>query len=424
MTPLPHPQPATGNRRLLFTCYHFHLDTSNGAAISSREILRLLARRGWEVRVLCGPLLDFFDGRQRIPQIIADRGITPQVTYGRSDGIDFSLLEFQDEQMQVEVFLPNTQNASQQHNHHPPTPGEGNVFLERHRQICELWRPHIVMTYGGFWMIEPLLQISHAFHAKTVFSLRNFAYKNAAMFHEVDLTLVPSQFASDWYAEKLGIKSTPIPSPIDWNTILCDNDISERKYVTFVNPDPNKGVYVFAQIAKQLWERRPDIPLLVVEGRAGADWLARTGVDLQGVGNMSPGCCASGIMANTPDPRDFYRVTKIMLVPSLFLESFGRVAAEAMMNGIPVVASNRGALPEVIGDAGITLEIPAQYTPETRIAPMPEEVEPWVNAIIHLWDNTTLYNELSAKGRSRANRWHPEIIARQYDDALARLIVS
>ena len=173
MTPLSYPRHTNDTKRLLFTCYHFHFDPSNGAAISSREILRLLAKQGWEVWVLCGPLMDFFDGRQRIPQIIADHGITPQVMYGQSDGIDFSLLEFMDEQIQVEVYLPNTQNTSQQHR--PPTSDEGNLFLERHRQICESWRPHVVMTYGGFWMVESLLQISHAFGAKTVFSLRNFA---------------------------------------------------------------------------------------------------------------------------------------------------------------------------------------------------------------------------------------------------------
>ena len=106
------------------------------------------------------------------------------------------------------------------------------------------------------------------------------------------------------------------------------------------------------------------------------------------------------------------------------MESFGRVAAEAMINGIPVVGSNRGALPEVIGDAGLTLEIPALYTPETRIAPTPEEVEPWVDAIINLWDDATLYNELSAKSQARAERWQPEIIARQYDDVLSELIVK
>ena len=155
---------------------------------------------------------------------------------------------------------------------------------------------------------------------------------------------------------------------------------------------------MFAQIAKQLWERRPDIPFLVVEGRCGADWLARTGVDLRGVKNIN-------FMANTPDPRDFYRVSKLVIVPSLFMESFGRMAAESMINGIPVIGSNRGALPEVIGEAGLTLEIPAQYTPESRTAPTPEEVEPWLQAIIKLWDDAEFYETLRQKSLARAERW-------------------
>ena len=67
-------------------------------------------------------------------------------------------------------------------------------------------------------------------------------------------------------------------------------------------------------------------------------------------------------MANTPDPRDFYRVSRVVLMPSLWRESLGRVAVEAMANGIPVLASDRGALPETLGDAGFVLTIPERYT--------------------------------------------------------------
>ena len=45
-------------------------------------------------------------------------------------------------------------------------------------------------------------------------------------------------------------------------------------------------------------------------------------------------------MANTPDPRDFYRVSRAVLMPSLWRESLERVAIEAMANGIPVLASD------------------------------------------------------------------------------------
>jgi glycosyltransferase involved in cell wall biosynthesis len=119
-------------------------------------------------------------------------------------------------------------------------------------------------------------------------------------------------------------------------------------------------------------------------------------------------------MANTPDPRDFYRVSRAVLMPSLWRESLGRVAIEAMANGIPVLASDRGALPETLGDAGFIFTIPDRCTPGSNAIPTAHEVAPWVATIERLWDDPQFEAWHRALAQAEARRWDPDLLAGQY----------
>lgn len=119
-------------------------------------------------------------------------------------------------------------------------------------------------------------------------------------------------------------------------------------------------------------------------------------------------------MTATPDPRDFWRVTSVCLMPSLCQEGQGLVAVEAMINGIPVIASDRGALPETLGGAGFVLPLPARLTTTAQSLPTPEDVAPWVEAIIRLWDDSEVYAAHEQRAIAETGRWAPDILEPLY----------
>ncbi len=91
----------------------------------------------------------------------------------------------------------------------------------------------------------------------------------------------------------------------------------------------------------------------------------------------------------------------VLVVPSLptpgWLEQFGRVAVEAMACGVPVVASDSGALPEVVGAAGVLVR--------------PGDVRAWARALNELAEDPSRRQVLAAAGRARVRRYTWDAVA-------------
>jgi glycosyltransferase involved in cell wall biosynthesis len=173
-------------------------------------------------------------------------------------------------------------------------------------------------------------------------------------------------------------------------------------------------VYVFARIVDELGRLRPDIPILVVESRGTEGTVADCGIDLARHGTIH-------FMGRTNDPRLFWSLTRVCLMPSLWWENQPLVAVEAMTNGIPVIASDRGGTPETLGRAGIVLALPGWMTAKTRVLPTPREVSHWVEAIVGLWDDRELYEEQRLKALGESQRWEASTIEAVHDDFFRRI---
>lgn len=107
----------------------------------------------------------------------------------------------------------------------------------------------------------------------------------------------------------------------------------------------------------------------------------------------------------------FYSTLHVLAVPSIpragWTEQFGRVAVEAMAAGIPVVSSDAGALPDVVGGAGIV--VPAGDTAALATALIAA--------------STTRAAELRAAGLVRAAECSWDAVAHAYAD-LYRSVTS
>jgi glycosyltransferase involved in cell wall biosynthesis len=292
-----------------------------------------------------------------------------------------------------------------------PDRAEAAQFLALLEHLLDDFAPDQLIACNGHPMIFEAMTRARARGVTTAFAVRGFGYYEPRHFADVDHAFTCSQFLTDIYREKVGLFSTPIEPPIDWSSVIAPSD--SRAFVTFVHPARHKGLLLFARLADMLGSRRPDIPILVVQsGRTGGALNAIPGIDF---GKYPQ------IMAAPPvsKPADYFALTRILLVPSVWEEPFGRVAAEAMINGVPPIVGNRGALPHVVGGdfasggGGRVLPIPEWMTAETTRVPSAQELEPWYDAVCALWDDEALYQSVAARARQIAEERYSENVSRK-----------
>lgn len=153
---------------------------------------------------------------------------------------------------------------------------------------------------------------------------------------------------------------------------------------------PHKNVKILQSVAEVL-----PAPLVLLAGRGARRALGFSEKTFE----LSP----------LPDEElvRFYAGATAVMVPSRY-EGFGFPALEAMACGAPVIAANAGALPEVIGPAGLLV------SPDNALA--------WKEAAQRVFRDETLRKELSSLGQERVARYSWDDCARQTIEVYRRAI--
>jgi surfactin synthase thioesterase subunit/glycosyltransferase involved in cell wall biosynthesis len=186
-------------------------------------------------------------------------------------------------------------------------------------------------------------------------------------------------------------------------------------YITMVNPSAVKGAPVLLELAG----RFPDAPFAILPG-----W-GTTADDLQEIGKRAN----ISVLANCRNIEQVLEKTRILLMPSLWYEGFGLIVMEAMLRGIPVIASDSGGLVEAKMGTGFV--VPAggieRYEPvfDERGLPRPvlreTDIEPWVEALNTLLTDREIYERESEVSRQSAIAFVGSLRASRMEEYLLAL---
>jgi glycosyltransferase involved in cell wall biosynthesis len=225
--------------------------------------------------------------------------------------------------------------------------------------------------------------------------------------HRAARIIVPSQFTAIEVERQLGVPAERIaicpPGAPDWapgsharqpRVAPAPWHRDTAGYILFFSTlEPRKNVGGLLDAYERLIARngeRFSCPELVLAGKADDEarpWLERIAHPplaghVRHIGYVEPA-----------DRLALYSGARLLVVPS-FEEGFGIPVLEAMTLGVPVVASNRGSLPEVLGDAGPLVN--------------PDEPDEIAGGMARVLGDEAYASACAAKGvlRGRLFNWH------------------
>lgn len=349
------------------------LDTSSGASMTVRQMLLQLVERGYEVQVLGATIFDNPKGMGQLKKQFPELNVHLH-----------QLIEAEDGPLTHQLVV------SYSHNRNHLTTHEEGLWYSQYLYLLDSFKPDVVWFYGGQTLDMLIADEARDRGIPVAFYLANGSYKSPRWCRDVDLILTDSQASADMYRKAVGYTAKPVGKFIAPENFIAQHH--ERSRLLFVNPSWQKGASVFVQLAEKLERERPDIELEVVEARA--DWSVVLRETTHQMGEQRSALSNVRVTPNTSDMRGPYSRARVVVAPSLWWESSGRMLAEAMLNGIPALITNRGGMPEMIGNAGIAFDFPDEcYKEPYQHLLSDEELQPLADAVINFFDDEDLYQD-------------------------------
>ncbi len=217
-----------------------------------------------------------------------------------------------------------------------------------------------------------------------------------------DGVIVPSHYTGGLVGQRLGVPPDRVtvcsPGAPDWPPRVDPGGRGAILFVGTIEPRKNIGGLLRAYAA--LVRDNAAAPALVLAGRNASNLAIDATVD----GVSLRGRVQALGYVDDAQRLALYREASMLVQPS-FDEGFGLPVLEAMTLGVPVVASNRGSLPEVLDGSGLLVE--------------PDDSEGMATAMRSVLDDPAQRHRMTTSGLVRARAYSWDDSARRLYEAYA-----
>ncbi len=236
---------------------------------------------------------------------------------------------------------------------------------------------------------------------------RDYPVLTRAHAHRADRIVVPSRYTAREVERRLGVAAERIsicpPGLPAWRQPVARPAPGEGHVLFLGTLEPRKNIGVLLD-AYRVLAGRCELPRLVLAGlatKASVPWL-----------KLIAEPPLAGLVEHVgyvPAERrqELFEGARFLVQPSLD-EGFGLPVLEALSLGVPTIVSDRGALPELVGDAGIVFD----PTSATALA----------SALERLLADAALAAACSGKGLLRARQFSWASSARLLHDAFEHAV--
>jgi hypothetical protein len=263
-------------------------------------------------------------------------------------------------------------------------------------------RPAVVVVRPGPCSAA-VLAAARGWGAATVAFHPDGGLKDSTPYQNADVVLTLTRLAAGYLREAFGLPCTHLPPVVA--TGQAGPGIQGSDGVVCDGSFPGSGLSVFGQIAEDLGRKRPAVPFVVIGGSGS--------VPIPGGGTVR---C---VPRRAPGP--VWDGARVFLAPLTGWEHPPLTALAALAHGVPVVASDRGAAPELLDGAAVMLPLPERLT-TAFLAPLtPAELAPWVETVLRLFDDSAFAAHQRGLALHAGRRWEAGALAPRYARLFAGL---